>query len=82
MVDAGLAVNLGSDDPAMFPTTLAAEYLQAFEQLELDPGRITAMMAAAIDASWLPDEAKAAQRSRLAADAATLAARHGIPPAH
>jgi adenosine deaminase len=82
MVDAGLAVNLGSDDPAMFPTTLAAEYLQAFEQLGLDPGRITAMMAAAIDASWLPDEAKAAQRSRLAADAATLAARHGIPPAH
>jgi adenosine deaminase len=78
MVDAGLAVNLGSDDPAMFPTTLAAEYLQAAAQVGLDPARVTAMVAAAIDASWLPEEAKAAHRSRLATDAATLAARYGI----
>jgi adenosine deaminase len=78
MVDAGLAVNLGSDDPAMFPTTLAAEYIQASEQLGLDPARVTGMVAAAIDASWLPEEAKAAHRSRLATDAATLAARYGI----
>jgi adenosine deaminase len=81
MIDAGLAVNLGSDDPAMFPTTLAGEYVQAAELLELDPARVTAMVAAAIDASWLAEEDKVAQRARLAADAAILAARHGILPA-
>jgi adenosine deaminase len=81
MIDAGLRVALGSDDPAMFPTTLAAEYVQARELLGLDLGRILQLAGHGIDASWAPEEDRQRLRDNLAVESARLAAEHALVPA-
>jgi adenosine deaminase len=78
MIDAGLRVALGSDDPAMFPTTLAAEYVQARELLGLDLGRILQLAGHGIDASWAPEEDRRRLRHDLAVESDRLAVEHAL----
>lgn len=68
MLDAGLNVILASDDPGMFPTTLAAEYQIASDQLGLDREKLRAMSMAGVEAAWVPAGEKAAMRARFTAD--------------
>ncbi|MFC9068108.1 MULTISPECIES: adenosine deaminase family protein [Streptomyces] len=64
MAEAGLNVILASDDPGMFPTSLAEEYRIASEDIGLSPARLREMSLAGIDASWLPDAERAEARAR------------------
>jgi len=70
MVDAGLLVTLGSDDPAMFPTTLADQFIEAHEQIGLDLSTIIGLAGNAIEASWMDDADKKRHRADLAAASA------------
>lgn len=72
MLDAGLNVTLASDDPGMFPTTLANEYMIASDQLGLDRAKLRSMSMAGVEAAWVSDAEKAAMRARFTAEFDTL----------
>jgi len=72
MVDAGLNVLLASDDPGMFPTTLANEYQIAVDDLGLDREWLKKSALAGVDASWLGDADKAALRESMTSEIAAL----------
>ncbi|MGW8851024.1 hypothetical protein H7827_02720 [Streptomyces sp. JH002] len=74
MAEAGLNIILASDDPGMFPTTLAEEYRIASEDIGLPAERLREMSLAGIDASWLPAAEKAAARARFERELADLEA--------
>ncbi|SDQ63242.1 hypothetical protein [Microbacterium sp. cf332] len=59
MLDAGLNVIPCSDDPGMFPTSLAAEYGIVSEQIGATPEQIRRMAISSFEASWLPAEERA-----------------------
>lgn len=77
MLDAGIGVVPCSDDPGMFPTTLAAEYGILNEQIGATRAQMSAMALRAVDASWLPDAQKQALRAEVAASIVELDARDG-----
>jgi adenosine deaminase/aminodeoxyfutalosine deaminase len=56
--DAGLMVTLNSDDPAMFGSNLAGEYLLAAAEYEFTGEHLRELAANSIDASFLPAERK------------------------
>jgi aminodeoxyfutalosine deaminase len=58
MLEAGLFVTVNSDDPPMFGTTLAGEYLVAASELGLTAAELAGLAANAVRASFL-DEASA-----------------------
>ncbi|WP_227497173.1 adenosine deaminase family protein [Planctomonas psychrotolerans] len=68
MLDAGLNVIPASDDPGMFPTTLADEYRILSEQIGATASQLRAMAFAGVEAAWLPEAEKAALRHRFAAE--------------
>ncbi|MFT3835030.1 MAG: hypothetical protein QM711_17210 [Micropruina sp.] len=72
MLDAGLNVIAASDDPAMFPTTLAAEYGILADDLAVPYPRLRQMALAGVDACWLPAPEKAALRDRFERELALL----------
>ena len=51
----GLLVTLGSDDPAMFGSTITNEYLVCIERLGLDWDEIKTLCLNGVRASFLPD---------------------------
>jgi adenosine deaminase len=59
MLEAGLNVTLGSDDPPMFQTTLLDEYERAWDWAGLDQAGIAALARNSIQASFASDSAKA-----------------------
>ncbi|OYO15351.1 hypothetical protein CGZ98_02725 [Enemella evansiae] len=61
MHDAGLTLCLSSDDPGMFPTTLANEYRIAEEQIGLSTEQLVEICVNGWRASWLPEEDKQAR---------------------
>ena len=63
--DAGVRISLGSDDPALGGTDLAGDYRSVSTQLGLTADDLARQNHAALDASWLPPEEKAAVRARL-----------------
>lgn len=75
----GVLATVNSDDPGMMRADLADEYvavaaaygypLEEMEQISLD----------GIEASWLPDDGKAALRARFVAEFDALRAEHGLP---
>ena len=67
MIDAGIIVTLGSDDPPMFRTTLLDEYERAWSWCALDGEGLRALAADSLRASFAPDDAKAVWLDRLAA---------------
>ncbi|MEA5455461.1 hypothetical protein SPF06_12075 [Sinomonas sp. JGH33] len=68
MHEAGLKMVIASDDPGMFPTSLAAEYRIAGFELGLGPAAMRQIALNGVDACWLPDEAKARLRKRFVAE--------------
>ncbi|GMA32053.1 adenosine deaminase family protein [Litorihabitans aurantiacus] len=72
MLEAGLNVIPCSDDPGMFPTSLAAEYGIAHERIGASREQLADMAVASIDASWLPAERKAAAHEAFAAEVAAF----------
>jgi adenosine deaminase len=78
MLDEGLNVIPCSDDPGMFPTTLANEYRILDEQIGATHAQLSRMALSAVDASWLPEAERAALRTEVAADIAALDAEFGL----
>lgn len=56
MYERGLRVTINSDDPALFPTTLAEEYRLAAEALGADA--LPGLARAGVEASFAPEEVK------------------------
>ena len=63
MFGSGLNVNLSSDDPALFPTTVAHEFSVAQNELGLSGPQLSAMVKSGVQASFLPQD----QRQRFLA---------------
>jgi adenosine deaminase len=78
MLEAGLNVIPASDDPGMFPTTLAAEYRIVSEQIGATADQVKGMALAGVDASWLPAAEKAALRADFVTELAALDAEFGV----
>jgi adenosine deaminase len=75
MVEAGLRVTLGADDPGMFPTTLTDEYLIAANVIGFGFERIREFCLNGVDAAWIDDGARSAMRAGFAREIDTLAAQ-------
>jgi aminodeoxyfutalosine deaminase len=58
LLEAGVPVVLGSDDPPMFNTTLLDEYRRVSDSLGLTSGQLRALARASIDASFAPTHLK------------------------
>ena len=61
--DEGLLVTANSDDPGMFGTSLTGEYLALAEDLNFTLDELKRLSLNAVDASFMPEEDKAALRS-------------------
>ncbi|GAA4489664.1 hypothetical protein [Microbacterium panaciterrae] len=72
MLDEGLNVIPCSDDPGMFPTTLANEYTILNEQIGASREQLSRMALRAVDASWLPDAERGALRAEVEESLAEL----------
>jgi adenosine deaminase len=64
LIDAGVRVTLGSDDPPYFGATIAGEYEVAASRLGLSQQELQAITRTAIDAAFCDDELKAALTAR------------------
>ena len=78
MLEAGLNVIPASDDPGMFPTTLAQEYRIVSEQIGATADQMRAMSLAGVAASWLPAAEKTALAASFTAEFAALDREFGI----
>ncbi|MCX5516550.1 adenosine deaminase [Kaistia algarum] len=58
MIDAGLNVTINSDDPPMFRTDLANEFVLVARDMKLSPEQLKTCALTSIDASWLDDSVK------------------------
>lgn len=67
LLEAGLAVSLGSDDPPLFGTDLVQEYVRAAETFGWGPPRLRALAAASIEHAFMPAERAERMRVELAA---------------
>jgi adenosine deaminase len=67
LVDAGLAVTLNTDIPAMVGTTLTAEYTHARTLWGFSDEALAGLARAAVDASWAPSGVADALRRDIAA---------------
>jgi adenosine deaminase len=66
LVDAGLAVTLNTDIPAMIGTTLTAEYEHARTVWGFDDEVLAGLSLAAVEASWAPPDVAEALRRDIA----------------
>jgi aminodeoxyfutalosine deaminase len=64
LIEAGLAVSLGSDDPPLFDTDLVQEYVRVAETFGWGASQLA---AASIEQSFMPEERKVSMRAGLAA---------------
>ena len=67
LMDAGVMVTVNSDDPAYFGGYVAANYLAIAEALDLSRDDLARLALNSIEASFLPDDRKAALREEIAA---------------
>lgn len=65
---AGLKLTVNSDDPAMFVSDLANEYVRLHREMGLGLGTLKEMALNGIDASWTDDATKATWRREWAAE--------------
>jgi aminodeoxyfutalosine deaminase len=66
LIEAGVPVTLGSDDPGMFDTTLVTEYVAASELLGVSRQELVAIARTGVEKSYAPD----ATRRRILAEIA------------
>lgn len=74
MVNRGITVTLSSDDPGMFPTTLANEYRIAGLELGFDRAQMRKICLDGVGAAWLDESDKAAMRASFEAELNVLEA--------
>lgn len=67
LLAAGAMVTISTDDPAMFHCNLGGELRTLHDRCGADLAHPERLTLAAVDASWLPPEDKAALRDRIAA---------------
>ncbi len=65
LLDAGLNITLGTDDPSVSGIALSGEYQLAVEGLGLSPDRLEGMILASARAAFLPDEEREALARRI-----------------
>ena len=65
--DRGLALSVNTDDPKLFNTSLAQEYLALCSELRFTTSEIHALIDQAVGCSWLADERKGELLQRLRA---------------
>jgi len=58
MLDAGIIVTIGTDDPPMFQTNLLDDYRRAWDWCDLDEASIRELARNSIDSSFATDEHK------------------------
>jgi len=75
MVERGLNVTLGSDDPTMFHTDQGLEYVKFCNELGFEPKQAVDASLAAVEASWLSDSEKANLRGQFVSDIDALTAQ-------
>ena len=80
MIDAGLLVSLGSDDPTMVATDLAREYLQLSTALGYGPDVVRRLCLNALDMSWLEQDDKRAMTRQFVKEIDALEALLGGSP--
>jgi aminodeoxyfutalosine deaminase len=73
--DQGVYVTVNSDDPPMFGTDLTGEYLALVEHAGFDAADLERLSLNALEASFLPDAAKAALRRTFQSEFADLRAQ-------
>lgn len=59
LLDAGLKVSLGSDDPPLFDTDLVAEYVGAAQAFGWGPERLVSLARASIEQAFMPEDRRA-----------------------
>lgn len=64
MFEAGLTIVLGTDDPTMFETNMGHGWRTVFADARWGVAEARRLSLAGVDASWLPDDRKAALRAR------------------
>lgn len=74
MVARGITVTLSSDDPGMFPTTLAAEYRIAGLELGFSRAQMRKICLDGVEASWVDEVTKARMREQFTAELDALEA--------
>lgn len=72
MVEEGLRIVLGADDPTMFPTTLTQEFRTPSTELGFGVDRLIEICLNGVDASWMDDGEKARRRREFEAEIRTL----------
>lgn len=70
LVDAGVLVSVGTDDPAMFGLSMAGELAALQSTLGFSDDDIRRLLLNAVDSCWLPDDRRASLRARLVSDPA------------
>jgi adenosine deaminase len=78
MLDAGLALTPCSDDPGMFPTTLAREYEIVANEIGATHAQVRAMALRSFEASWLPDAERQAALEAASSEIDALDAEFGL----
>jgi adenosine deaminase len=75
MGEAGLNIVLGTDDPTMFATTIGHGWRVVFDHAKWDVAEARRLSLAGVEASWLPQDRKAALRAEFTAALDALAPR-------
>lgn len=70
LLEAGVLVSVGTDDPAMFGLWLAGELAALQSTLGFTDDEIRQLLLNAVDSCWLPDDRRAALRATFVADPA------------
>ena len=65
LIEAGAAVTINTDDPALFHCSLAGEYRELERQFELNDDTLRAISLTAVEASWASAETKAHLENRI-----------------
>lgn len=78
LLDAGLIVTLGSDDPPMFNTSLTDEYAACAQTFQFDHQRLQQLVLNGVHASLLPEAEIQARSSHYKAAFEDLAKKHGL----
>jgi adenosine deaminase len=77
LVEAGVCVTINSDDPALFNTTLADEYVHAVQDCGLTVEQLDQTVLDAIQVSYAPDDEKVEMHHTFCEEFARLRDQHG-----
>jgi len=70
LLEAGVLVSVGTDDPAMFGLSMVGELAALQSRLAFTDDEIRQLLLNAVDSCWLPDAQRAALRARMVGDPA------------